>query len=166
VSKKDQRTSARVVVVDDEGCVLLVRIFDTHGSKPPLWITPGGSVEVGESLPQAAARELHEETGLAIDPTLLRSPLAVSRGEWVYRETPLYSEDWFFGLRQSRFVPEIDGYTELEREVHGDWRWWTPEELVAPSELVIPQGLRDIVSLIVGGAGADTEPLMLPWTAV
>jgi 8-oxo-dGTP pyrophosphatase MutT (NUDIX family) len=160
------RTSSRVVVVDDSGCVLLVRILDARSTKPPLWITPGGSVEEGESLREAAARELGEETGLWIHPKRLGRPLAVSSGEWIYRDAPLFSEDWFFGLRVPRYSPQIDGYTDLEREVHGTWHWWRPDELVAPSEIVIPRGLQDVIALIVEGTDTDPEPVVLPWTAV
>lgn len=51
-------------VVIRNGAVLLVR-----RSKPPsegLWAIPGGSVELGESLQQAAERELFEETGVRV----------------------------------------------------------------------------------------------------
>ena len=51
-----------IVVKDDR--VLLVK-----RSKPPgegLWAIPGGRVELGETLQQAAEREIMEETGLTI----------------------------------------------------------------------------------------------------
>ncbi|MDX1512655.1 MAG: NUDIX hydrolase [Gammaproteobacteria bacterium] len=57
------RVAVGAVVIRD-GAVLLVR-----RAKPPsqgLWAIPGGSVELGESLQQAAERELLEETGVRV----------------------------------------------------------------------------------------------------
>jgi len=51
-------------VVIDEGRALLIR-----RAAPPLqgqWSIPGGMLEVGETLEQGVARELAEETGLAV----------------------------------------------------------------------------------------------------
>ena len=51
-------------VVFKDGCVLLVR----RGQPPAedLWAIPGGSVEIGETLQEAAEREILEETGIQI----------------------------------------------------------------------------------------------------
>lgn len=163
---RSERLSARVIVVDDEGCVLLVRVVDNLDTKPPLWITPGGGLEGDESLPEAAARELREETGLTVAPRQLGTPIAVSRGQWVHRGTPLQSEDWYFGLRARRFVPTIDGYTDLEREVHEVWRWWTPAELAAPAEIVIPKDLHQVVGLVLHETDLGRRPVILPWTSL
>lgn len=54
-----------VVLRRDAGEVLLVR-----RGKPPAadrWALPGGSIELGESARAAAAREVQEETGLAVE---------------------------------------------------------------------------------------------------
>lgn len=52
-------------VVIHKGKVLLVK-----RKKPPsegLWAIPGGRIKLGETLKQAAERELFEETGIVID---------------------------------------------------------------------------------------------------
>ena len=65
--KNDYPGSPRVAVgavVFKDDCVLLVR----RGQPPAedLWAIPGGSVEIGETLQEAAEREILEETGIQI----------------------------------------------------------------------------------------------------
>lgn len=53
-----------VVIWRNERALLVRR------ARPPLasiWSFPGGVVEIGERLEQAAAREVHEETGLHVE---------------------------------------------------------------------------------------------------
>ena len=46
--------------------VLIERRFEPHG-----WALPGGFVDVGETVEQAAVREAHEETSLGVDLQML-----------------------------------------------------------------------------------------------
>jgi 8-oxo-dGTP pyrophosphatase MutT (NUDIX family) len=51
--------SVNVVVVNDAGDVLMIRRTDNGN-----WAVPGGAIDLGESVPQAAVRETLEETGI------------------------------------------------------------------------------------------------------
>lgn len=51
--------SVNVVVVNDEESVLMIRRTDNGN-----WAVPGGTVDLGESVAQAAVRETLEESGI------------------------------------------------------------------------------------------------------
>lgn len=76
------------------GKVLLV-----ERAKPPrgLWAFPGGHVELGESLEAAAARELHEETGLTASLQSLLGLYDVIRRDEAGRVTVHYVIACFLG---------------------------------------------------------------------
>jgi ADP-ribose pyrophosphatase YjhB (NUDIX family) len=57
-------TCAGCAVIDDSGRVLLQRRGDAQGP----WGLPGGAMELGETLEEAAVRETLEETGLNVRP--------------------------------------------------------------------------------------------------
>src|SRR3954454_22059599 len=56
--------STTVAVRDDAGRLLLIHKVDND-----LWALPGGGMDLGESIADAAVREVAEETGLAVELT-------------------------------------------------------------------------------------------------
>ncbi|MEQ4724930.1 NUDIX domain-containing protein [Nonomuraea sp. B19D2] len=56
--------SVNVVVTNDADEVLLIRRSDNGN-----WALPGGAIDLGESIPQAAIRETLEETGIICEIT-------------------------------------------------------------------------------------------------
>lgn len=78
---------AHVLVTDDAGRILVVRTTYLG----PGWMLPGGRVERGETPHAAAAREVHEETGMEVrvDRLLLVDAHRRSTVSFVYAGTPL-----------------------------------------------------------------------------
>jgi ADP-ribose pyrophosphatase YjhB (NUDIX family) len=56
--------SVNVVVTDEDGNVLVIQRSDNGN-----WAIPGGAIDLGESLTQAAIRETREETGITCEVT-------------------------------------------------------------------------------------------------
>ncbi|EGE45243.1 NUDIX domain-containing protein [Streptomyces sp. SID4928] len=56
--------SVVAVAVNDAGQVLMIRKTDND-----LWALPGGGVDIGESVADAAVRETKEETGIDVEVT-------------------------------------------------------------------------------------------------
>ncbi|HYZ69374.1 MAG TPA: NUDIX domain-containing protein [Mycobacterium sp.] len=150
----NRRVSARVVLLDDEGCVLLFCGSDpalpdgADDPAPRWWFTVGGAAQQSETLPEAAARELEEETGLRVDPAHLIGPVWRRDAVIDFNGSVIRSEEMFFVHRTSRFEPSTAGRTGLERAyIHGH-RWCDATmiaELVAKGETVYPLQLGELL---------------------
>lgn len=163
----NHRTSARVVLLDESGAVLLLRGSDpalAGRPAPKWWITVGGEVQRGERLAEAAARELAEETGLRVAPADLVGPVWRRDQVFEFNGSLIDSEEFYFVYRTERFEPSHTGRTDLERSyIHGH-RWCDPADiaqLVAAGETVYPMQLSGLLTDAAALAGGRTPGPLL-----
>ncbi|WP_028593420.1 NUDIX hydrolase [Paenibacillus assamensis] len=87
---------ASVIVMNKSGHVLMMRRTDNNS-----WCFPGGAIELGEEVREAAARELFEETGLHAEQLDI---FDVFSGERLYYKYPhgdeVYNVDIVFTTTQ------------------------------------------------------------------
>lgn len=133
-----RRQAGRVLVVDPDGRVLLLHGFDPARRDEPYWFTVGGGAEPGESLADAAARELGEEAGITALAADLGEPVWHEVTEFGFDGTVYQQEQDFFLLRVTAPDVRTDGLDDEEAAVIDGHRWWTVDELESTAESFYP----------------------------
>jgi 8-oxo-dGTP pyrophosphatase MutT (NUDIX family) len=148
------RVGGRVLLVDPADRVLLIHERIEGGRTH--WLTPGGGVEAGEAPGAAAVRELHEETGIAIDLADDAESVLVTRRLWSWAGVSYDQVDHFFLARvPAGLVVEPRSLTPVERATLLGHRWWSLPELRASNATIEPSQLADVVQRLVRASGVD-----------
>jgi len=134
------RRAARILLSAPDGRILLFR-FTPEGTAP-FWIMPGGECDPDEDFPQAARRELLEETGICADPFPLR---IVRKADYEYFGEPVKAVEHFFHLCTQATRIDTSGHTALEQRVMQEHRWFTPAELQDWPETVYPPDILELI---------------------
>ncbi|MDE2386126.1 MAG: NUDIX domain-containing protein [Actinomycetales bacterium] len=153
------RETARILLHDGGTDVfLLLTHFDPEVELPPRWITPGGGIDDGETVLEAAVRELREETGLIVQPESLGEIVWKTSGRWDWGDGVNHHTytDYFYqlditlfdganaaqkGLSKSNFTLDDSSWTADERRDVIEHRWWNIADLVETDDVVGPHGL-------------------------
>nr|WP_246260712.1 NUDIX domain-containing protein [Cellulomonas taurus] len=146
------RTAARVLLLDEQDRVLLVRGHDVDQPERSWWFTVGGGLEPGESAREGAVREVFEETGLVLDPAGLIGPVWSRSAVFDFLLQRCRQDEEFFLARVDGAAELMrDGWTELEAAVLDEMRWWPVAELDAVQIEVFPAGLAALIRPLLTG---------------
>jgi 8-oxo-dGTP pyrophosphatase MutT (NUDIX family) len=160
-----ERSSVRVVLLDDSGRLLLFRTVDpTMPETGEWWELPGGGVETGETFVDTAVREIAEETGFELTraevgvPTWRRDSTYVRRHRRTWQHEVVVTAH-VVGLAP---VPARAGRTEAELQEYVDHRWWDVADLAVAggTHRFFPGRLPELIEDFLAGVGID-EPFDL-----
>jgi 8-oxo-dGTP pyrophosphatase MutT (NUDIX family) len=162
VTRLRERPTARVLLLDEADRILLMKgRLPSRPDGPGNWFTVGGGVEPGETLLEAAAREIREETGIeafALGPVVWVREGVMTLGDG---EDVLMKESYVVA-RCTGAEPVRHGWQADELEFIDDIRWWTPAELAATEDRVWPPGLAAMLADILAGR-FPADPIVISW---
>lgn len=140
------RTAARIFLLDEADRVLLVHQRLDLDRLESHWIAPGGGVEDGETLIEAAVREVYEETGLLVQLPPSAEPVFVERELFRFAGQDIDQINHYFLARVASDVPiQAIAPTDYEVVVVLGSRWWPLDELETAQVARVP---LDMVAVI------------------
>ena len=153
-----ERTSVRVVLLDDADRILLFRTVDpTMPELGEWWELPGGGVEPGESYAETAVREIREETGFEIDVADVSDASWRRDSTYVRRHTRVWQHEVVVHARVSGLAPEpaSAGRTPEEIADYIDHGWWSATEVRGSVARMFPARLGELLADFLSGVVID-----------
>jgi 8-oxo-dGTP pyrophosphatase MutT (NUDIX family) len=150
----DVRQAVRVVLIDPADRLLLLWHCRPHDGAH--WAPPGGGVEAGEDLHQAARRELWEEVGLT--GVALRRPIWTWLHRFSYKGVPTLQHETIFAARLDSSVEPRGGAHDLAADGITSTRWWSLPELDRCRDVVWPPGLAGLAAGLLHGDLSPEQP--------
>ncbi len=150
------RRGARVLLLDADDRLLLLRAHDPAEPDRRWWELPGGGLHPSETTAQACRRELAEETGIDLDEV---GPCVwVREARFRFRSRQYHRREWVHLARLPQLgARERTCHTANEKLTLLGERWWSAGELAAATdEWFLPPNLPELLPDVLAGRYGDT----------
>ena len=152
-----ERRAARVLLLAHDTVLLIRGVDPSHPERGTWWHTPGGGIDDGERVEDAAVREVLEETGHVVGIDALGPVIATRTATFDFEDVEYRQHESFFAIHVPRFEPSASRWDEIEQRSLLEYRWWTPDELTATDDAYFPAELADVAR------AALTGPIPVPF---
>jgi len=142
-----RRHSARVLLLDPDSRVLLLRGGDPARPEHIVWHVPGGGIEPGEEETDAARREVKEETGFELG--ALEGPVWTRRFVFSFDNVTYDQSETYYIAQVTGTDVDTSGHNDLERRYLTGHRWWSVAEMAASDELIAPPDIADQLAALL-----------------
>jgi len=153
---KPVRSSVKVLLLNQKNELLLMCAHDPKTTAPDgkyhgqFWFTPGGRIEKGESIQEAALRELYEETGITKDEVDLGPVVWYGEFDLILDGILTCLKQTFIVAKTKRNDVSFINLDKWEKDALQKLAWFSFEKIIHSKEIiypvVLPQYLPDIIS--------------------
>jgi 8-oxo-dGTP pyrophosphatase MutT (NUDIX family) len=133
--------------------VLLQLGRELHRRSDRFWLSIGGGLERGETLAEAAAREMREEAGIDVDPERLGEPVGTTVVRFsVFGLLPVTQYQTYFAIAVDDAALSFVHQSRLERLTIERHEWLSAEELAGRHERLADPELPRLMRAAVAAA--------------
>lgn len=151
------RRSVKILLFNDKKELLLICVEDpktsavdgTHQKR--FWAPVGGGIDPGETMLEAAVRELEEETGLTEGDVTFGQHVWFGQFDYLFLGERFTAKQDFIIAHTKKTEINFDNLTEEERIIVTDARWFSVEDLKNCKDTVYPVILADLLPDILHG---------------
>lgn len=126
---------------------------ELHRRSDRFWLTIGGGTERGETLAEAAAREMREEAGIDVDPAALGAPIGVTVIDYaLFAVLPVTQSQTYFAVAVDDAEVSFAHQSLIERLTIERHEWLSADELERRPERIpdaeLPRLIRAAVAAV------------------
>jgi 8-oxo-dGTP pyrophosphatase MutT (NUDIX family) len=151
------RNSVKVILINENKEILLMCVDDPSTTNPQgkyhgrFWFPIGGAIESGETIEQAALREIFEETGIAKEHIELGPIVWFGEFNLILSGIPTHLKEKFIVAETKQFNISLDHLTPDERAVVKHVEWFSLEQIKQSTEVIFPVVLPRYLPDILAG---------------